>query len=46
MPYNASASSGSNFGPTNPALLDAVRERIKALHEADPDNRSPCRSIW
>ena len=41
MPNNASASTGSNFGPTNPALLDAMRERIKALREADPDNRMP-----
>src|SRR5271166_4965411 len=31
MPNNAGASGGSNFGPTNPALLDAMRERIKAL---------------
>jgi K+-transporting ATPase ATPase C chain len=32
MPNNASASGGSNLGPTNPALLDAVRKaRIDAL---------------
>jgi K+-transporting ATPase ATPase C chain len=31
MTYNAAASSGSNQGPTNPALKDAVAERIKAL---------------
>ena len=41
MPYNATASTGSNFGPTNPALLAAVRARIDALHAADPDNRLP-----
>ena len=35
-PYNAAASSGSNLGPTNPALLTAVRERVAMLHEADP----------
>lgn len=35
--YNASASSGSNLGPTNPALLDAVRERVTALQAAHPD---------
>jgi potassium-transporting ATPase KdpC subunit len=37
-PYNASASSGSNLGPSNPALLDAVKARIKALKAADPGN--------
>jgi len=41
MPNNAAASSGSNFGPTNPALLDAVRARIAALKSADPDNSLP-----
>ncbi|MGE5089883.1 MAG: potassium-transporting ATPase subunit KdpC [Candidatus Levyibacteriota bacterium] len=40
-PYNAAASSGSNLGPTNPALIDAVATRIKALREADPGNRAP-----
>lgn len=40
-PYNATSSSGSNLGPTNPALVDAVKARIKALREADPDNRTP-----
>ena len=37
-PYNASASSGSNQGPLNPALVDAVKQRIKALRDADPGN--------
>jgi K+-transporting ATPase ATPase C chain len=41
MPYNAGASGGSNRGPLNPALADAVRERIDALHAADPDSRTP-----
>jgi K+-transporting ATPase ATPase C chain len=41
MPYNGAASGGSNFGPTNPALIDAVRGRIDALKQADPDNRLP-----
>jgi potassium-transporting ATPase KdpC subunit len=37
-PYNAAASSGSNYGPTNPALLEAVKARIAALKAADPGN--------
>ena len=41
MPNNASASGGSNFGPTNPALLDAVKARIEALKAADPGNTLP-----
>jgi K+-transporting ATPase ATPase C chain len=40
MPYNAGASSGSNQGPLNPALHDAVKGRIEALQKADPDNKS------
>lgn len=39
--YNAGASSGSNYGPLNPALLDAVQKRIKDLNEADPQNTKP-----
>ena len=38
---NASASSGSNQGPTNPALTEAARQRIGALRAADPDNHAP-----
>jgi K+-transporting ATPase ATPase C chain len=38
MPYNAAASSGSNLGPLNPALVDAVRDRVIALRVADPAN--------
>ncbi len=40
-PYNASASSGSNLGPTNPALAAAVQARITALRAADPGNTAP-----
>ena len=40
QPYNAAASSGSNQGPRNPALADAVKERVKSLREADPDNKA------
>ena len=40
-PYNASSSSGSNQGPLNPALADAVKDRIKALRDADPGNNAP-----
>jgi len=39
--YNASASSGSNLGPSNPALLDEVKGRITALKAADPTNNAP-----
>jgi K+-transporting ATPase ATPase C chain len=40
-PNNASASSGSNQGPLNPALTDAVKGRIEALRAADPGNTVP-----
>jgi len=38
QPYNGLASGGSNLGPLNPALADAIRSRIAALHAADPGN--------
>jgi K+-transporting ATPase ATPase C chain len=41
FPYNAASSSGSNYGPRNPALLDGIQNRIKALKAADPDNTQP-----
>lgn len=41
MPYNAAGSGGSNQGPTNPALHEAVRARIAALRSADPGNMAP-----
>ncbi len=40
-PYNGAASGGSNFGVNNPALQDAVKGRLKALHDVDPDNTRP-----
>jgi potassium-transporting ATPase KdpC subunit len=39
QPYNGLASSGSNLGPLNPALLDQVKANQKSLHDADPDNQ-------
>jgi potassium-transporting ATPase KdpC subunit len=47
VPYTAfnantlTGSSGSNYGPLNPALIDAVKARIDALKAADPDNTAP-----
>lgn len=47
FPYNAfnaenlTASSGSNYGPLNPALLEAVKARVDALRAADPGNTAP-----
>jgi potassium-transporting ATPase KdpC subunit len=41
MPYNAGASGGSNQGPLNPALAEAVKGRIEALQKADPSNKAP-----
>ncbi|MBN8581915.1 MAG: potassium-transporting ATPase subunit KdpC [Anaerolineae bacterium] len=39
--YNAAASSGSNYGPMNPSLEEAVQARIDALQAADPNNTLP-----
>ncbi len=47
FPYNAfnaktlTGSSGSNYGPLNPALTKAVQARIDALKAADPGNTAP-----
>jgi potassium-transporting ATPase KdpC subunit len=40
QPYNGTASTGSNLGPLNPALLDAIKPRVAALRAADPGNRA------
>ena len=40
-PNNAANSGGSNLGPSNPALVDAVKGRVAALRAADPDNGTP-----
>jgi K+-transporting ATPase ATPase C chain len=41
VPYNGAASTGSNLGPTNPAHLDAVRDRVEAIRQAHPDQNGP-----
>lgn len=41
QPYNGVASGGSNLGPLNPALLEAVTANAKKLRDADPGNRAP-----
>jgi K+-transporting ATPase ATPase C chain len=40
-PYNGGASTGSNYGPLNPALTDAAKARIDALRAADPSLKGP-----
>ncbi len=41
QPYNGTASSGSNLGPLNPALVDAVKGRVATLKAVDPKNDAP-----
>jgi K+-transporting ATPase ATPase C chain len=41
IPYDGAASAGSNLGPTNPALADAIRARVAALRAADPSLTGP-----
>ncbi|MEQ1682595.1 MAG: potassium-transporting ATPase subunit KdpC [Burkholderiaceae bacterium] len=41
MPNNGVASSGSNLGANNPALIDAARDRVATLRRADPGNTLP-----
>jgi len=40
QPYNPLASTGSNLGPLNPALIDQVKSNAAALREADPGHRT------
>lgn len=39
--YNGAASGGSNLGPTNPALVEAIAARVEKLRTADPENDQP-----
>jgi K+-transporting ATPase ATPase C chain len=41
QPYNGASSGASNQGARNPALADAVKDRVKALRDADSDNKAP-----
>jgi K+-transporting ATPase ATPase C chain len=41
QPYAGTASSGSNLGPLNPALIDGIKGHIQALRAADPGNSAP-----
>jgi potassium-transporting ATPase KdpC subunit len=41
QPYGGTASTGSNLGPLNPALIDGIKGHIQALHAADPGNSAP-----
>ncbi|HEY2826931.1 MAG TPA: potassium-transporting ATPase subunit KdpC, partial [Pirellulales bacterium] len=41
FPNDASSSTGSNYGPTNPAQFDAVKGRLEAFHKAQPDDSRP-----
>ena len=40
MTYNGQGSGGSNLGPLNPALTDAIKGRVDALRAADPGNKA------
>jgi K+-transporting ATPase ATPase C chain len=40
FPYNSASSAGSNLGPSNPALVEAVKARMEALQKSDPGNKS------
>ncbi len=40
-PYNSASSSGSNLGPTNPALLESIKTRVEAIRAAHPEHAGP-----
>jgi K+-transporting ATPase ATPase C chain len=40
FPYNSASSSGSNLGPSNRSLVEAVKARVEAFQKADPGNHS------
>jgi K+-transporting ATPase ATPase C chain len=40
-PYNGGASTGSNYGPTNPDFLAAVQERVNTVRAAHPESQGP-----
>jgi potassium-transporting ATPase KdpC subunit len=40
-PYNAAASTGSNFGPMNPKLMETIKVRLEKLKATDPQNKLP-----
>ncbi|VVC77213.1 Potassium-transporting ATPase C chain [Aquicella siphonis] len=40
FPYNTAFSNGSNLGPGNPQLLEAVKARVQRLRQFDPGNQS------
>ncbi len=46
FPYNSASSSGSNLGPSNPALVEAVKARVEAFQKADPEINHPFPSTW
>jgi K+-transporting ATPase KdpC subunit len=40
-PFNAASSAGSNLGPSNSSLLDAIKARVSNLQKADAENKNP-----
>ena len=46
FPYNSASSSGSNLGPSNPALVEAVKARVEAFKKQIPEINHPFPSTW